>query len=64
MGKWDKSKGFSCSSLIAAAYNQLGILKLDKSIHSYLPGDFSEEKDLNLNKGFYLSHEEIIDFTT
>ena len=64
MGKWDKSKGFSCSSLIAAAYNKLGILKLDKSIHSYLPGDFSEEKELNLNKGFYLSHEEIIDFST
>lgn len=63
MNKLDKNKGFSCSSLIAAAYNKLGILQLDKTIHSYLPGHFSEEKKLNLNKGFYLSNEEIIDFS-
>ena len=38
--EWNKAEGFSCSSLIAALYIKLGIIKLKKSVHSIKPGDF------------------------
>ena len=61
---WNKSEGFSCSSLIAAYYIKLGIIKLDKTIHSVLPGDFEENKYLNFLPGFSLGPEKIIEFSS
>ena len=60
---WKESKGYSCSSLITAAYYKLGILKKEKSIHSYLPGYYSQNNNINFNKGFSLGNEEIIEFS-
>ena len=61
---WNKAEGFSCSSLIAAYYIKLGIIKLDKTIHSILPGDFEENKYLNFLPGFSLGPEKIIEFSS
>jgi hypothetical protein len=60
--EWEKAEGFSCSSLIAAYYIKLGIIKLDKTIHSILPGDFEENKNLCFLPGFSLGPEKIIEF--
>ena len=60
--EWEKAEGFSCSSLIAAYYIKLGIIKLDKTIHSILPGDFEENKKLCFLPGFSLGPEKIIEF--
>ena len=62
--EWDKAEGFSCSSLIAAYYIKLGILKFDKTIHSILPGDFEENKKLCFLPGFSLGPEKIIEFSS
>ena len=61
---WNKAEGFNCSSLIAAYYIKLGIIKLDKTIHSVLPGDFEENKKLNFLPGFSLGPEKIIEFSS
>lgn len=63
-GEWSKSKGFSCSSLVAALYLKLGVIKLKNTVDSIYPGDF--EQNLNTNfeflPGFSLGPEKIIHF--
>jgi len=62
--KWKKKKGFICSSLVFGAYLDLGICEITKDIEQILPGDFSHDKNLKLNKPFDLSPEIIIDFSS
>ena len=63
-GEWNKSKGFSCSSLVAALYLKLGVIKLKNTIHSIYPGDFEQNKNKNFEflPGFSLGPEKIIHF--
>ena len=61
--EWEKAEGFSCSSLIAAYYIKLGIMKFTKTIHSVLPGDFQENKKLYFQPGFSFGPEKIIEFS-
>ena len=63
-GEWHKSEGFSCSSLVAALYIKLGIIKLKNSIHSIKPGDFEQNKNLYFLPGFSLGPEKIIEFSS
>ena len=63
-GEWEKAEGFSCSSLIAALYIKLGIMKLNNTIHSIKPGDFEQNKNLCFLPGFSLGPEKIIDFSS
>ena len=62
--EWEKCEGYSCSSLVAAYYIKLGIIKLKKTIHSVLPGDFEENKKICFKPGFSLGPEKIIEFST
>ena len=61
---WEKAEGFSCSSLIAAYYIKLGIMKFQRTVHSILPGDFEENKYLYFQPGFSLGPEKIIEFSS
>jgi hypothetical protein len=62
--EWNKSKGFFCSQLVAAAYFYFGILKNNQSSIKYLPGSFSSSSNhLELDEKFSLGPEIIIDFT-
>jgi len=63
-GEWSKSKGFSCSSLVAALYLKLGVIKLKNTVHSIYPGDFEQNKNKNFEflPGFSLGPEKIIHF--
>ena len=59
-----KAKGFCCSSLVAAIYLKLGVVKLVKSVHSTRPGDFEQNNNrLTFSEGFSLGPEKIIDFS-
>ena len=62
--EWEKAEGFSCSSLIAAYYIKLGIIKIKNTVHSVLPGDFEENKNICFQPGFSLGPEKIIEFST
>lgn len=62
-GEWDKAFGFSCSSFIAALYSKLGIIKLENTVHSFLPGDFGRDNKLNFIPGFSLEPPRIVDFS-
>ena len=62
-GEWEKAKGFSCSSLVAALYVKLGIIKLKNSIDSIKPGDFEQNKNLYFLPGYSLGPEKIIQFS-
>ena len=62
--EWEKIEGFSCSSLIAAYYIKLGIMKFQKTVHCILPGDFEQNKKLCFQPGFSLGPEKIIDFSS
>ena len=62
--EWEKSEGFSCSSLIAAYYIKLGIMRFNRTIHSILPGDFEQNKKLDFQPGFSLGPEKIIEFSS
>ena len=61
---WEKAEGFSCSSLVAALYYKLGIIKLNSSVHSIKPGDFQQNRNLNFLPGFSLGPEKIIEFSS
>ena len=62
--EWNKSEGYSCSSLLTAAYYHLGIIKLKKGVHSILPGDFGQLKNnFEFNEKFSLGPEKLIEFT-
>lgn len=63
-GEWEKAEGYSCSSLVAALYIKLGIIKLKNSVHSIKPGDFEQNKNLYFLPGFSLGPEKIIDFSS
>ena len=62
--EWEKAEGFSCSSLIAAYYIKLGIMKFQRTIHSILPGNFEQNKILCFQPGFSLGPEKIIEFSS
>lgn len=64
--EWDKSEGFFCSQLVAAAYLKFNILKYTKGTGNYLPGSFSHGQaiDLHLNENFALGPEIIIEFSS
>jgi len=62
--EWNKSNGFFCSQLVAAAYLYCGILKNNKSSKKYLPGSFSSSSNhLEFDEKFSLGPEILIDFT-
>lgn len=61
-GEWGKAFGFSCSSFIAALYSKLGFIKLENTVHSYLPGDFGRDNKLNFLPGFSLDPARIVFF--
>ena len=63
-GEWEKAEGYSCSSLVAALYVKLGIIKLNNTVHSIKPGDFEQNKNLYFLPGFSLGPEKIIDFSS
>ena len=60
---WDKSKGFFCSQLVAAAYLNMGILSYEKATANYLPGKFAQTNALPFINGFNLGPEFITDFS-
>jgi len=64
-GEWDKAEGFCCSSLMAAFYIYIGVMELEKSVHSVRPGDFEQDKNrLKILPGFSFGPEKIIEFST
>ena len=61
---WNQAKGFCCSALVAAMYLKLGVVKLEKSVHSTLPGDFEQDNNrLTFREGYSLGPEKIIEFS-
>ena len=61
---WVKAKGFCCSALAAAFYIKIGVVKLEKSVHSTRPGDFEQDKNrLTFENGYSLGPEKIIEFS-
>ena len=61
---WEEAKGFCCSALAAAMYIKIGIVKLEKSVHSTRPGDFEQDRNrLTFEKGYSLGPEKIIEFS-
>ena len=61
---WEKAKGFCCSALAAAMYFTIGVLKMEKSVHSTKPGDFEQDRNcIVFNKGYSLGPEKIIEFS-
>ena len=62
--KWEETKGFCCSALVAAMYLTIGIMKLEKSVHSTKPGDFEQDRNcIRFNEGYSLGPEKIIEFS-
>lgn len=61
--EWDKSKGFFCSQLVAGAYYMAGIMPYVSDTRAYLPGAFSRDGNLPLEKGFRLGPEYILEFS-
>ena len=62
-GEWEKADGYSCSSLVAALYIKLGVIKLQNSVHCIKPGDFEQNKNLYFLPGYSLGPEKIIEFS-
>lgn len=60
---WEKSKGFFCSQLIAAAYFKMEVLKYDKCSLRYFPGDFSQSSNLGFTENFRFGPEILVDFS-
>ena len=61
---WEKAKGFCCSALAAAMYFTIGVLKMEKSVHSTKPGDFEQDRNcIVFNQGYSLGPEKIIEFS-
>ena len=57
-------KSYSCSELIAALYYYIGIITDTYEARNYLPGHFAKKGTLPFKKGFSLSEEYIIDFSS
>ena len=61
---WNKAKGLCCSALVAAIYIKMGVVKLEKSVHSTRPGDFEHDRNrLTFEEGYSLGPEKIIEFS-
>ena len=62
--KFEESKGFCCSALVAALYIKIGVAKLQKSVHSVKPGDFEQRRNrIYFEKGYSLGPEKILEFS-
>ena len=62
--KFEESKGFCCSALVAALYIKIGIAKLIKSVHSIKSGDFEQRRNkIYFEKGYFLGAEKILEFS-
>ena len=57
-------KSYSCSELIAALYYYIGIITDTYEARNYLPGHFAKKGIIPFIKGFSLSEEYIIDFSS
>jgi hypothetical protein len=57
-------KSYSCSELIAALYYYIGIITDTYEARNYLPGHFAKKGIIPFKKGFSLSEEYIIDFSS
>ena len=52
---WNKAKGLCCSALAAAIYIKVGVIKLEKSVHSTRPGDFEHDRNrITFEEGYSL----------
>jgi len=61
---WEKAKGFCCSALAAAMYFTIGVINMEKSVHSVKPGDFEQDRNcIVFNHGYSLGPEKIIEFS-
>ena len=61
---WNQAKGFCCSALVGAIYIKLGVMKLEKSVHSIRPGDYEQDRNrLIFEEGFSLGPEKILEFS-
>lgn len=60
--KPEDKKGFFCSELVAMAYKSIGILPGNKPASRYWPGDFFDNKKLNLINGAYLNPGQQVEF--
>ena len=61
---WNKAKGLCCSALAAAIYIKVGVIKLEKSVHSTRPGDFEHDRNrITFEEGYSLGPEKIIEFS-
>lgn len=61
---WEKSQGFTCSALLSGAYLNMGIMDYKGNVEGILPGNFSNEKPIELNEPFSLGPEIILDFSS
>ena len=57
-----EKRGFFCSELVAMAYKIIGVLPDKPPASRYWPGDFYDNKKLNLINGAYFKQSLIIDF--
>ena len=57
-------KSYSCSELIAALYYYIGIITDTYEARNYLPGHFAKKCIIHFKKGFSLSEEYVIDFSS
>lgn len=60
-GRAGSEESFFCSELVASAYKAMGILPEDAVTSKFWPGDFADDKRLELRTG-ELSEEILIDF--
>lgn len=63
MNEWNKSKGFSCSSLVSAAYLYMGVIPYIKETRTVIPGQFSTKVKMKFNQPFELGPEVVLDFS-
>lgn len=61
--QWSQSEGFFCSQLVAAAYYKCGIMPYVADSRHFLPGAFAQRENIELNTGFSLGQEMVIDFS-
>ena len=63
-GNWGEAEGFCCSALTAAFFIKIGAIKIEKTVHSVLPGDFEQDRNCcKFINGFSLGPEKIIEFS-
>ena len=63
-GDWGNAEGFCCSALTAAFFIKIGAIKIEKTVHSIVPGDFEQDRNCcKFINGFSLGPEKIIEFS-